>query len=588
MKLFPFAPVALLSFALSAHAYVLNFDDAFLVKHWNLLTTQDGVSTNVVNTNTHAIRYFLASDAYSTTNTANELNAIRASFGQWQSVSGTYIKFEEAGLVSPPVDVNLDDHTNIVYWAKTSTLVNGGNDDISGALGVTFTTWDPTSNIILEGDIVFNGVEYTWFTDFNDTSNPATFVEAVASHEIGHFLGVAHSPVGGATMLFRGASGVNVQTGLSDDDIAGGRYLYPMVPTNFGAVKGTVTKSGSPVLGAAVFAQTSVSNVAAGTVTLPNGTYEINSLAAGTYQIRVTPLDPFVGDRLVAGYDIANSPDSTNSDFTSADTDFLPTTNVTTVIVANTTNTVNFAVTAATPVFSITHIRAPTASSGSFSWSSLPTSIKVGQSNYFIGVASASIPSNNASLLITGDGLTLGTASFLTNAFMSGLNFISVPISVASNATPGLRSFIVSQGANVAYANGFLDVMAAVPDYNFDGLDDTFQRQYFALFTSPQAAPGADPDGDGMNNAGEYVAGTIPTNTASVLKMLVLTNTPSGTTVSWQSVVGKRYQVSSRTNLTIGSWQNIGGVVTAINTAAQYFDPTATNGMGYYRVQVLP
>ena len=91
-------------------------------------------------------------------------------------------------------------------------------------------------------------------------------------------------------MLFRGGAGVNVQTGLSSDDIAGGRRLYPTAPTNFGTIQGTVTKSGSPVLGAAVFALTSVSNVAAGTVTLPNGTYEINSLAAGTYQIRVAPL----------------------------------------------------------------------------------------------------------------------------------------------------------------------------------------------------------------------------------------------------------------------------------------------------------
>ena len=38
------------------------------------------VDTNVVNPNTKAIRYFLASDAYSTTNTAAELNALRASF----------------------------------------------------------------------------------------------------------------------------------------------------------------------------------------------------------------------------------------------------------------------------------------------------------------------------------------------------------------------------------------------------------------------------------------------------------------------------------------------------------------------------
>jgi hypothetical protein len=70
--------------------------------------------------------------------------------------------------------------------------------------------------------------------------------------------------------------------------------------------------------------------------------------------------------------------------------------------------------------------------------------------------------------------------------------------------------------------------------------------------------------------------------------MLSVTNAPSGTTARWQSVVGKKYQASNRTNLITGSWQNIGGVVTATNTVAQYFDPTTTNGMRYYRVQVLP
>jgi hypothetical protein len=124
--------------------------------------------------------------------------------------------------------------------------------------------------------------------------------------------------------------------------------------------------------------------------------------------------------------------------------------------------------------------------------------------------------------------------------------------------------------------------------YKRYGLDDAFQRTYFALFTSAQAGPTADPDGDGMNNSGEYVAGTNPTNAASVLKMLVLTNALSGTTVRWQSVVGKRYQVFSRTNLTTAAWQSIGALVTATNTTAQYFDATATNAMRYYRVQVLP
>lgn len=215
--------------------------------------------------------------------------------------------------------------------------------------------------------------------------------------------------------------------------------------------------------------------------------------------------------------------------------------------------------------------------------------MKVGQSNYVIGAggAIATFPSNSAALSVTGDGLTVGSPTFSTNVTGS-LNFISVLISVSSNATPGLRSFIVTQGANVAYANGFLEIQPAVPDYNWDGLDDRFQRQYFGPFTSASAAPGADPDGDGMINSSEYIAGTVPTNAASVLKMQSVSRTNNTNTVRWSSVSGKKYQVFYRTNVASGSWSNLGSTVTAAGATSLQTDTSATNVFRAYRVQVLP
>jgi len=579
--------------ALPVPAYVLQYNAGGTARRWNLVTAQPGVSTNVVNPATRAIRYFLASDGWSATNTAAELNAVRAAFAQWQSLGGTTIKFEDAGLVAPPVDVNLNDDRNVVFWTKNSTLVNGGNDDIEGAAGVAFTTFN-SGNIILESDIVFNGTTVPipgcanprrWITDASDPSDACglTFVEAVALHEIGHLLGLAHSPAGAATMLFRGIYGAgNLQIGLDKDDIAGVRFLYAITRTNVGAINGTVTKNGSPILGAQVFVQDFASNVVAGTVTRSTGAYEVNMLPPGEYQVRIAPLDPAAGNRLVAGVDIG-------SDFFNADTDHMPTTNISMMVVANVTNTLNLAVQDRTPPFRITYIRAPTASSGSYNWSPLPAKMTIGQSNYHIGVASANLPTANASLHITGDGLILGAATFNPNAFGSGLNFISVPISVSSNATPGPRSFVVSQsGTNVAYANGFLEIQPAFPDYNFDGLDDLFQRAYFPLFTLADAGPNADPDGDGMNNFGEYVAGTIPTNAASLLKVQNLGRTNHTVTVRWGSVVGKNYRVLYSTNPASGSWSNVASVVTAIGTTTALNDTAATNGLRTYRVQVLP
>ena len=58
-----------------------------------------------------------------------------------------------------------------------------------------------------------------------------------------------------------------------------------------------------------------------------------------------------------------------------------------------------------------------------------------------------------------------------------------------------------------------------------------------------------DSDGDGMNNWQEWIAGTNPTNAASLLKILSVSNSVSGTTVTWQSVSGKTYFLQRSTNL---------------------------------------
>jgi hypothetical protein len=571
----------LLALTFSANAFVTSVNASGNTRRWNLLTPQSGVSTNVVNTNTHAVRFFLASDGYSAANTTAELNAVRASFAQWQAISNAYVRFEDAGLIAPPVDVNTSDNTNVVYWAKSSTLVNGGTSDISGALGVTFATFGSTDNYIRQADIVLNGVLYTWFADYFSANTTDKFVEGVALHEIGHFIGIQHSPVGAATMLWVGGSGISLQVGLSADDIAAARYLYPVGVTNFGAIKGNVTKSGSPILGAAVFARDSAGNTVAGTVTDTSGNYLIAVLPPGNYQVRVAPLDnPSQADTLVRGTDI-------NSTYNAADTAFLPTTNKSVTVTANATNTTDFTIVPGPPAFYIGIIRQPTTSSGSYSIAGLPVSLRAGLSNRFIGVFSENLPTSGATFTITGNGLTLGTPTYQPGNVFAGLNGISMSISVASNAAPGARDFIVTQGANVAYASGFFEVQGTNTDYNFDGLEDTFQRTYFPLFTSAAAGPAADPDTDGMNNYAEFIAGTNPTNAASVLKMSSVARTNNTATVRWLSVNGKRYQLSYSTNLAVG-WNNLGSAVTAAGTNTSVNDPAATNTFRSYRVQALP
>ena len=574
---------ALVATVLPLVAFVQSRTGTGVPKRWELVTVNAAVHTNVVNRNTRAIRYFLASDGFSVTNTAAELNALRATFAQWQSVSGTILKFEDAGTVAPGVDVNTSDNRNVLFWAKTSTVVNGGLSDIGGALGVTFTSFF-NDGVIKEADIVFNGVHYDWFTDFSNTNSNDQFIESTATHEIGHFIGLAHSPVGSASMLYVGGDGVDAQSGLSSDEVAAARFLYGTNQFSaFAALKGQVTRSGIGILGAAVFVEDSATNIVAGTVTRTGGSYEVSALPPGNYQVRVAPLDPSgAGDWLVRGTDIA-------SEYNSAETSFLPTNPTSVSLVAGTTNTLNISVVSGAPAFRVTHVRKPSASAGAYSWSSLPIGVRVGQSNIYVGVLSADLPTSGATLTVTGDGLTQGPVTFNPNLGGFGLNLISTKISVAGNATPGMRTFIVQQGGNVAQANGFLEVIPKYPDDNFDGLDDTFQRRYFPLFTATNAAPGADPDGDGFTNAAENIAGTDPTNAASLVKIEAITNNMAGATVVWRSISGKKYQLQSREQLGNGTnWTTLGSPVTATGATAFKLDAGATTGNKFYRVEVVP
>ena len=143
-------------------------------------------------------------------------------------------------------------------------------------------------------------------------------------------------------------------------------------------------------------------------------------------------------------------------------------------------------------------------------------------------------------LRLTGDGVTHGETTFAPDVF-DDYRLISVEVTVAKNAAPGVRSLTVQKGNDLAYVNGFVEIISGVQDYNFDGLDDSWQREQFAVFSSAEAHADADPDADGYNNREEFLTGKNPTDAGSfpLLEIGSISVDEQGTTIQWGQRAGQ-------------------------------------------------
>ena len=118
-------------------------------------------------------------------------------------------------------------------------------------------------------------------------------------------------------------------------------------------------------------------------------------------------------------------------------------------------------------------------------------------------------------------------------------------------------------------------------------IPETWIQQYGLELTAT-----SDADGDGFLDRFEYLAGSNPTNAASLLKMLSaarLTN-GQGVVLTWSSVAGRRYTLrrfptipgASSSGVVVKSGIAAGGSVTS------WTEPLPSQASGYFRVEVEP
>lgn len=105
---------------------------------------------------------------------------------------------------------------------------------------------------------------------------------------------------------------------------------------------------------------------------------------------------------------------------------------------------------------------------------------------------------------------------------------------------------------------------------------------------SGNAADSADPDGDGMTNAQEYIAGTDPKNAGSALRVSGIAFSANDVVVSFPTVAGKTYRLEYSGTLQNGSWRTVQDNIAGTGGVVQLTDAgAAAQGKRFYRI-VIP